>query len=168
MDPVKVYTGVRGGLSPLLLISLILSCGCMQGSGTGHDDVVWTETLDCRGNESEIELVQIALRDEQVVDAVSNHSFETEIAVSNLNWGEGKPEEVLVVRFWLFNGTYRPNGEYVGIYSVSLNDSKQVVLRSWDYPPRYPPGFPVEMKVNLTDRSICTYHNQEDQSRASR
>lgn len=88
MDPVKVYTGVRGGLSPLLLISLILSCGCMQGSGTGHDDVVWTETLDCRGNESEIELVQIALRDEQVVDAVSNHSFETEIAVSNLNWGE--------------------------------------------------------------------------------
>ncbi|MCC7565765.1 MAG: hypothetical protein KO206_05755 [Methanomicrobiaceae archaeon] len=131
----------------------------MQESITEPEGFDWTKHLDCKGNESEIKLVQIALCDAEVAEAVCNHSFETEVFVSNLGHGEGEPEEVFTVRFWLFNGTSRPNGDYDGIYNVFINDSKQIVLRSWQYPPRYPPNVPVEMKVNVTDRSICTYHN---------
>ena len=159
MDFVKAVIRVLDGLLTILLISLVLSCGCVQETGTGHDDGnYWMNDLDCRGNESEIELVRIALRDEEVANAIRNHSFETEIYVSHLQSGLNEPEELIKVRFWLFKGTSRPYGTYDGMYSVFINDSKQVVQRSWEYPPRYPPSVPVDMRMNLTNRSICTYH----------
>ncbi|GAB7016164.1 hypothetical protein JCM10550A_15320 [Methanogenium cariaci] len=159
MDFLKLGIGILEGLLATLLIFLVLSCGCMQEPGNGPDDILQRNALDCKGNESEIELVQIALRDEEVADAIRNHSFETEIYVSNLRTGENDPEELLTVRFWLFNGTSRPYGTYDGMYSVFINDSKQIVQRSWQAPPRYPSSIPVDMRMNLTNRSICTYHH---------
>ena len=162
MDFIRAGIGVLGFLPTLLLIFLVLSCGCVQKNDIGHNDNNWMNDLDCQGNESEIELVRIALHDEEVANVIRNNSFETEIYVSNLGTGLNVSEEVLTVRFWLFNGTSRPYGTYDGMYSVFINDSKQIVQRSWQVPPRYPPSVPVDMRMNLTNRSICTYHNLKE------
>lgn len=127
---------------------------------TGTEDYVgkFIESSSFTVTEQDVELVNIALEDEEVSGIVFNYSFEAETCVSEIIPEGQDPQDLYIVTFWLFNGTISPKGEYDGIYAVYINESKQVYQHNWDFLPPYPPDLFAEILRNITRRSVYTYN----------